>query len=420
MSFQQGLSGLNAAARNLDVIGNNVAQSNTVGAKAARAEFADVYANSLYGASTGYGGIGVMVSGVAQQFTQGDIADTSSPLDMAINGNGFFRMQTGDEITYTRNGQFQLDREGYIINAQGGKLTGYPADANGQVMSGIPGPLQLQMDDLSLSMTGKARIGVNLDAGAVAPDAAVVFDVADGLSYNSATSISVYDSLGVEHNVALYYRKADAPAVGEWDVHVAVDGVAIDTTGAALAPGDAPVAFTRLAFDANGRPADPDDARFDIPVPTTNGAAPLVIPFDLAGSTQLGAPFAVSDRWQDGFGAGRFTRFTVGEDGTIVSHYSNGKTAALGQLVLANFVNPQGLQSIGGNQWIQTPDSGEPLTGTPGAGTLGLIQSSAVEQSTVDLTAELVNMISAQRVYQANAQVIRTHDQLMQTIVNLR
>ena len=222
MSFQQGLSGLNAASRNLDVIGNNVANANTVGAKASRAEFADVYATSLSGAGSSFNGIGVSVADVTQQFTQGDITTTNSALDMAINGRGFFRMSNDGEMTYTRNGQFQLDKNGYIVNAQGGRLTGYPADANGQVNAGVPVDLRLQTGDIAPRATDAGTVVANLDAAATTP--ASPFGVADATSYNGATSLAVFDSQGAEHTVAVYFRKA---ADNTWDVYGAADGTAV-------------------------------------------------------------------------------------------------------------------------------------------------------------------------------------------------
>ncbi|MCD6681986.1 MAG: flagellar hook protein FlgE [Burkholderiaceae bacterium] len=404
MSFQQGLSGLNAAARNLDVIGNNVANSNTVGAKASRAEFADIYATSLYGAGTHYNGIGVTVAAITQQFTQGDIATTNSALDMAINGRGFFRMSDGGEITYTRNGQFQLDKEGYLVNAQGGRLTGYPADANGRVMAGVPGELRLQTGDVAPKATVNGAITANLDARATAPGATNPFNINDGASYNGATSLAVYDSQGAEHTVAVYFRQTATP--NEWQVYTAADGTVAG-----------PNTFN---FDSSGKLVT-TPATLTVAVPDSTGAGPTFpVTLDLSKMTQFGSAFSVSELSQDGFAAGRLSGFSIASDGTVVSRYTNGKTLAQGRVVLVNFTNPQGLQPLGGNQWAETADSGAPMAGTPGAGSLGVIQSGAVEQSNVDLTAELVNMITAQRVYQANAQTIRTQDQVMQTIVNLR
>jgi flagellar hook protein FlgE len=414
MSFQQGLSGLNAAARNLDVIGNNVANSNTVGAKASRTEFADIYATSLYGAGTQYNGIGVTVAAITQQFTQGDIATTNNALDMAINGRGFFRMSNEGEITYTRNGQFQLDKDGYLVNAQGGRLTGYPADANGRVTTGTPVELRLQTGDVAPKMTSSASITANLDTRAKAPDSATTpFSIADGASYNGATSLAVFDSQGTEHTVAVYFRKSDTVA-NQWDAYVAADGTQLDGPGGAGSP------FATFEFDADGRLTSASPTGFPVTVPVSNGAGALTLPFDLSKITQFGSAFSVSQLSQDGYAAGRLSGFSISSDGTVLSRYTNGTTLAQGRVVLVNFTNPQGLQPLGGNQWAETADSGAPMAGTPGAGSLGVIQSGAVEQSNVDLTAELVNMITAQRVYQANAQTIRTQDQVMQTIVNLR
>jgi len=411
MSFQQGLSGLNAAARNLDVIGNNVANSNTVGAKASRAEFADVYATSLYGAGSQYNGIGTTVAGITQQFTQGDIATTNSALDMAINGRGFFRMSNDGEITYTRNGQFHLDKDGYLVNAQGGRLTGYPADANGQVMAGVPIELRLQAGDVAPKATSSGSIAVNLDARATQPTAA--FDIANGASYNGATSIAVFDSQGTEHTVAVYFRKSGE---NQWDAYVAADGARLDGAGGAGSP------LQTFSFDPDtGRLAVASPQGFDVNVPvSTSTGAVMNVSLDLSKMSQFGSSFSVSGLSQDGFAAGRLSGFSIASDGTVVSRYTNGKTLQQGRVVLVDFTNPQGLQPLGGNQWAETADSGAPRAGAPGAGSLGVIQSGAVEQSNVDLTAELVNMITAQRVYQANAQTIRTQDQVMQTIVNLR
>lgn len=405
MSFQQGLSGLNAASRNLDVIGNNVANSNTVGAKASRAEFADVYATSLQGGGVQQGGIGVTVGAITQQFTQGDISTTSSALDMAINGGGFFRMSNDGEVTYTRNGQFHLDRDGYLVNAQGGRLTGYPADANGRINSGVPTELRLQTGDVAPRGTDAAAITVNLDAQAT--PAATAFSVSDATSYNGATSLAVYDSQGAEHTVSVYFRKV---ADNSWEVHAAADGTAIG--GGALGT---------FSFGADGRltAASPTSVPIAVPVSAAAGGT-LNVPFDLSQITQFGSPFSVSELSQTGYAAGRLSGFSIASDGTVMSRYTNGQTLAQGRVVLSTFTNPQGLQPLGGNQWAETADSGAPMAGSPGAGSLGVIQSGALEQSNVDLTAELVNMITAQRIYQANAQTIRTQDQVMQTIVNLR
>lgn len=406
MSFQQGLSGLNAAARNLDVIGHNVANANTVGAKSSRAEFADVYANSLYGASAVSPGIGTSVAAVAQQFTQGDISSTNNALDIAVSGQGFFRISDAGEITYTRNGQFRLDNQGYIINAQGGRLTGYPANDIGEVNPGLPVELKLQTRDVAPRATDSAIVTVNVASTATVPTAP--FSVNNGSTYSGAVPLGVYDSQGGEHTVTMYFRKT---ADNTWDVYASADGT--------LMNGGASVGT--FTFDADGKLAttSPTTLTLNVPVPAAVGGT-LTVPVDMSKMTQQGSAFSVFEQSQTGYAPGRLAGFSVGADGTILARYTNGQTLAQGQVVLANFANPQGLLSLGGNQWVETSDSGEPLVGAPGTGSLGDLKSGALEQSNVDLTAELVNMITAQRIYQANAQTIRAQDQLLQTIVNLR
>ncbi|MCS7101496.1 MAG: flagellar hook protein FlgE [Burkholderiaceae bacterium] len=406
MSFQQGLSGLNVAARSLDAIGNNIANASTVGFKAARAEFADVFANSLAGGSGVQIGIGAKVAAVRQQFTQGNIATTSNPLDVAINGNGFFRLSTNGAISYTRNGQFALDRDGYLVTANGARLTGYPADANGQVVASTPVDLRLSLANIAPRATSEAWMSLNLDSREAPPTSA--FSISNPASYNSSTAMTVYDSQGNAHTLTTYFRKTGA---NTWDVYAAGDG--------SLLNGGAPIGT--LTFNASGTLAA--DVTMNVSMPLTNGAtSPLAFPltFPARDMTQFGVNFAVSELRQDGFTTGRLAGFAIGEDGVILGRYSNGQSRAMGQIVLANFVNAQGLVSLGNNQWAESSDSGQPLVAAPGSGTLGVLQSGALEEANVDLTEELVKMITAQRVYQANAQTIRTQDQIQQTLVNLR
>ena len=406
MSFQQGLSGLNAAAKNLDVIGNNVANSGTVGFKQSQAQFADVYANSLTGAGGNNVGIGVKVAQVAQQFTQGNITATNNPLDMAINGGGFFRMENNGETTYQRNGQFQLDRMGFIVNPTGAKLTGYTADASGALLTGAPAPLSINTADLNPRLTSEVNAILNLDSRSDPIDQAVSpFDMADPDTFSNSTAVAVYDSLGNEHTLQTFYVKT---APGTWQVYASMDG------GAAFSPTP-----STLNFDTSG--ALTTVMPVTVPAQTlTTGAAPLGFTMDLTSTTQFGSAFSVNTLNQDGYASGRLAGFAVGADGVVLGRYTNGQSAVLGQVVLANFANPNGLQQLGNNMWAETSTSGTPLVGVPASGSLGVLQSSAVEDSNVDLTAELVNMITAQRVYQANAQTIKAQDAVMQTLVNLR
>ena len=412
MAFQQGLYGLNAAARHLDTIGHNVANASTVGFKASRAEFADVYATTVYGVSNVSPGIGVEVGAIAQQFAQGAITTTNNSLDLGINGGGFFRMSDNGSITYTREGQFKLDKSGYIVNASGKRLTGYPVDKNGIVTNGTAQDLKLESTDISPKATTNAAIRVNVDARATVP--ATDFNLTDAKTYDGGTSVSVFDSLGREHVMALYFRKT---ADNTWSVHGTVDGNLMNK-GASLGE----LKFNpngTLNTEANGGTTSP----FEVTVPVGADAdvqGNQKITLNFSDTTQFGTNFTVAHQEQNGNGSGKLAGFSVGRDGSLMARYTNGLTVSKGRVALANFTNPQGLQPLGGNQWGETADSGAPLVGSPQTGTLGTIQSGALESSNVDLTQELVNMITAQRVYQANAQTVRTHDQLLQTIVNLR
>jgi flagellar hook protein FlgE len=403
MSFQQGLSGLNAAARNLDVIGNNVANSNTVGAKGARAEFATVYASSLAGASAATAGLGVNVAAVTQQFLQGELTTTNNPLDMGINGQGFFRLSNRGAIEYSRNGQFQINKDGFLQNSQGAKLTGFLPDAQGQIAIGVPGDLQLNMADISPTATAFTKVQVNLDART--PNATGTFNLADANTYSGATSMTIYDSLGKDHSLSLYFSKSGS---NTWNVYTAVDG-------AEITPGPS----GNLSFGTDGLLTGGGTINLTVPVGVDAGGNQAVA-LDLNKVSQYGSVFGVNELSQDGFATGRLAGFSVAPNGEILGRYSNGKTKSQGQVALANFINPQGLSPQSGNSWTETSTSGQPVIGEPGSGNLGLLQSGALEQSSVDMTAELVNMITAQRIYQANAQTIKTQDQVLQTLVNLR
>ena len=405
MSFQQGLSGLNAAARNLEVIGNNVANANTVGFKGSRAQFADIYANAL--GSGGSVGIGTNLAKVAQQFGQGNLTSTSNPLDIAINGDGFFRVSQNGTIGYSRNGQFELDKDGYMVTMSGARLTGYPADAAGNIAVGTPGDLRIDRGDLAPKLTTEALVAMNLDSRKGVLTAAG-FRANDPTTYHGSTSMSVYDSLGNDHAVALYFVKT---AANTWSVFAQADGAAV---------GAGAVGVLNFASDGTIDTAT-TTLPFALSIATTNGSVtPLAVDLDFTGSTQFGATTTVNELTQDGYASGKISGFNVGPDGTILARYSNGKTLAQGQVALANFVNPQGLAPMGGNLWGETTASGQPLVGSPATGTMGALQGGALEESNVDLTQELVNMITAQRVYQANAQTIKTQDSVMQTLVNLR
>lgn len=444
MSFQTGLSGLSAASRNLDVIGHNIANANTTGMKQSRTEFSALVAATL-GMSGGSGGagIGVEVAAVSQQFTQGNLSVTGNNLDVAINGRGFFKLeQPNGEFAYTRDGSFKLDKDGFLKTNANANVLGYKTDVAGVRTSATAGKLQFPPGGvMDAKVTTAIKAELNLDARsspagglvAVPLPAPGVPAVPPTPRSTYATSVNVYDAQGVASPINLYFEKAGGTALptvpaNTWNVFGSLTGGSLGTltfdnagklvgpTPTIATPGENQGKFgftlTTAALTANQvRSNNPNDA---------NGF--LDGPFDLVldGTTQFGSAFAVSNLAQDGHAAGNLVGISIGEDGLIAARYSNGQTQFNGQMELVNFRNVQGLLPQGGNTWSATPDSGTPIAGTPGKGTFGILRSGALEESNVELTAELVNMMTAQRAYQANAQTIKTQDQVMSTLVNLR
>jgi len=428
MSFQQGLSGLNAITKDLEVIGNNVANANTYGAKSSRAEFADMYASAMYGSgsSSTQIGIGTNLTTVAQSFTQGSIVTTQNPLDLAINGSGFFQISDGGPIQYSRNGQFKLARDGYVVNNQGLKLMGYPADATGKILPGTAGPLKLPTAGITPSSTSTMKLELNLDSRAVAttltytpPATGPAIDFANPSSYNNATALTVYDSRGQEVALNYYFQKS---ATDQWNVYLTANGTPVSTdpvTGY-------PLPSTTMTFPSSGAAPTAPVGAVTIDIPATTNAAGVQtqaipgIQLDVAGATEFATGFAVTDLAQNGYAPGQLTGFQFEVNGVITARYSNGQTKSAGQVEIATFRNNQGLRPVGGNAWSRSANSGDPIAGVPGEGSLGSLQSGALEESNIDLTAELVSMMTAQRIYQADAQTIKTQDQVLQTLVNLR
>jgi flagellar hook protein FlgE len=414
MGFAQGVSGLNASASNLDVIGNNIANSGTIGFKAGTAQFSDVYAGSRVG-------LGTQVAGVSQNFTSGAVQTSSRALDVAIvNGDGFFRLASpGGEVAYSRNGQFNMDKDGFVVNSAGLQLTGYPVGANGSVAGGSPAPLQLPTTAMQPNSTKNIAAQFNLDSRSAVIPAATAFDASDSTTYNYANAVTVYDSLGNSHELSTFFAKTGP---NQWNAYATADGKPLTSTGA-ISTATPPVAGSlgTLAFDTNGNlTTTPSTLAFNA-LDFGNGSGPMAFAVNVAGTTQFGNANDVKKLTQDGYTSGTLTSFAINQDGTVTGKYSNEQAKALGQIVLSSFVNPNGLQPKGDNVWAETSASGQPLTGTPGEGTkMGALTSGALEASNVDLTSELVNLIIAQRTYQANAQTVKTQDQVMQTLVNMR
>ncbi|ACD18179.1 flagellar hook protein FlgE [Paraburkholderia phytofirmans] len=503
MGYQQGLSGLSASSSDLDVIGNNIANANTVGFKSGAAQFADMYANSVATAVGNQVGIGTKLAEVQQQFSQGTITSTNQALDVAINGNGFFQLSNNGSMVYSRNGVFQLDKNGFITNAQGLQLMGYAANSSGIINTAQTVPLTVPTANIAPQATTKIVAGLNLnaqdplmlgtptvtpalvagstlttpgatitntasgtnndnytvnftspttytvtdttlgtttapatytagtaislgngqtitlngtpatgDSVAIAPTP-VAFNQNSSSTYDYSTSTTVYDSLGGSQTVNMYFAKT---AAGAWNVYAGT------STGTAQLIGHA-------NFNSSGTLLSTTDAAgvatttpfaYNFSIPTTDGSStPQQLTLNIAGTTQYGGKDGVNSLQPDGYEAGTLTSFTIGADGTLTGNYSNRQTAALGQIALANFSNQNGLVNLGNNEFQQTSASGVAQISAPGSTNHGVLQGGAVENSNVDLTSELVNLITAQRNYQANAQTIKTQQTVDQTLINL-
>ena len=405
MPFRLALSGLNAAQADLTVTANNIANTATNGFKGSRAEFAELFSVSPQGVSSNAIGNGVRVSNVAQQFTQGNIDFTDNSLDLALSGQGFFILNDGGALAYTRAGAFQVDSQGYIVNARNQRLQVYPPSTNGQFNTGALTDIQLVTSESAPSATTAVDVTLNLPANATQPPVAV-FDPANVNSYNSATSLTTYDSLGAAHTATLYFTKT--ANVNEWTTQLYVDGNAVGTPQI-------------LEYNNSGTLIDPVGGTIAFPAYTpATGAADMNMTFDFSSSTQYGGAFNVNAITQDGYTTGRLIGIDIDSTGVVQARFTNGRSLPLGQVALANFANPQGLQQLGDTNWAETFGSGQALRGQAGNSGFGLVQSGALESSNVDITEQLVNMITAQRNFQANAQMISTADAITQTIINIR
>ncbi|QEY59295.1 flagellar hook protein FlgE [Pseudomonas sp. C27(2019)] len=433
MSFNIGLSGLRAATKDLNVTGNNIANAGTAGFKQSRAEFSDVYAASVLGTGKNQQGSGVLLSNVSQLFNQGNINYTQNALDLAINGNGFFQVSNNGAISYTRAGYFGTDNEGFIVDNFGYNLQGYPIDGNGALENGRITNLQIQTSSQEPKPTSKIEQSFNLNSTNSVPLNAP-FDPADPQSYNSSTSTNIYDTQGNAHVLTQYFVKLapDAAAVppvlpNSWSMNTLIDGVHPTTS----VPNDPLI--TTLRFSESGKLELPSNGEVSLngwvpvaltgnpPVATPNGAVSNpTVTLDMRKATQFANAFAVNAVAQDGYTTGELAGIEIDDSGKIFARYTNGQSKVQGQVILADFANVQGLTPVGKTQWVQSLASGEPVRNPGGTGTLGAIQAGALEDSNVELSDQLVNLIVAQRNYQANAKTIETESAITQTIINLR
>ncbi|KQN53013.1 flagellar biosynthesis protein FlgE [Pseudomonas sp. Leaf48] len=439
MSFNIGLSGLYAANKQLDVTGNNIANVATTGFKSSRAEFEDVYSATRLGTGSKTIGNGVRLANVSQQFTQGDINNTGNVLDMGINGSGFFVLNNSGSLSYTRAGTFKVDKDGFVTNTDGtARLQGYGVDANGKIVNGVLTDLRIDTSNLSPKATTSVSSTINLNSTAPVIDQSVVsnkFDPSKTETFTKQFSTPIFDTQGNQHTMDQYMVKTGA---NTWQTYTLIDGRNPDGSDPKLAA-SAPVPSTML-FDTSGKlvsvstPATPTpivspDLRVTgwIPGDVTNGvwnangaaADPAGLTISMGNTTQFNADTARSIPAQNGYATGQITNLTIDGSGVLLANFSNNQTKAIGQISLASFTNEQGLQPVGGTSWKETYASGIPGYDAPETGSLGSIQSNSLEESNVNLTNELVDLIKAQSNYQANAKTISTQSTIMQTIIQM-
>lgn len=431
MSFNIGLSGLYAANKQLDVTGNNIANVATTGFKSSRAEFEDVYSATKLGSGSKTVGNGVRLANVSQQFGQGDVNNTGNVLDMGIQGQGFFVLSNDGSLSYTRAGTFKTDKDGYVTNSDGtARLQGYGVDANGNIQNGILTDLRIDTSNLPPSATSLVSSTINLNSTATAITAA--FNPADTATFTKQFTTPVYDTQGNQHSMDQYMVKT---AGNTWNVYTLIDGRNLNGTAPTTTGANAPIPST-MTFDSNGKltqvSTPPATINSDlvltgwVPGTVTNGvwaangaASAPTITISMGNTTQFNADTARSIPTQNGYATGQITNLTIDGSGVLLANFSNNQTKPIGQIALASFTNEQGLQPVGGTSWKETFASGIPGYDAPQTGTLGSIVSNSLEESNVNLTNELVELIKAQSNYQANAKTISTQSTIMQTIIQM-
>lgn len=424
MAFRIALSGLEAASTDLEVTGHNIANASTTGFKESRAEFADIYANSINDVSASVPGRGVRVTRVAQQFSQGSIDFTSNNLDLGINGEGFYVMRdAAGSNTYTRAGAFTVDRDGFVVDHTQSRLQVFPRIGTTGNLFNTGATTDLNLPVVSGTPRATTNINVSLNMSAAESVPAVALDPTlpgfsfppDPLSYNHSTATTIYDSLGTAHTATMFYRK---DADNDWSAYTFVDGVNVTVGGNPAAD----VQFTTSgALDITAGDVDPlGQITLDDFTPAGGGGVISGMTMDYATTTQFGSGFAVNELTQDGFTSGRLSGVDVDSTGVVFARFTNGQSEALGKVALARFNSNQGLRQIGDTSWAESFASGDVQLGEAGTSSFGLIQSGALENSNVDIAQQLVNLITAQRNFQANAQVITTADAITQAVINLR
>jgi flagellar hook protein FlgE len=425
MSFYTSLSGLQASQTDMSTISHNLANVGTNGFKKSRTEFADVIASSLASDPTKLVGSGVVVKANRQQFSEGNLKTTSSALDLAIAGDGFFAMQTAGlnkQVNYTRNGTFLIDSDHFVVDSQGSKLLTYPVDSDGNIIAAGGDsllPLQLPATSGVSIATTKIALSANLSAKQVEPGG--TFDRNDPTTFNYSTATTVYDADGTARTLANYYVRTQTPAVGgpadsKWEVHSFLGEEPLTIKGGTNDKFE-------MVFDSNGIMTTPSGAataiEFNTIIPKGT-STPIDLTQDFKGFTQYTSGFQVTNRTQDGKAAGQLSGVTVDSTGLITASFSNGDVNPIGRVALANFTNPTGLRQLGNSYWASTGLSGEPALGSAGESGYGTLMAGTLESSNVDITEELVSLIAAQRNFQSNAKALETANSISQTIFNIR
>ncbi|HEY4293934.1 flagellar hook protein FlgE [Luteibacter sp.] len=407
MPFDIALSGLNAASTDLEVTANNIANVNTVGFKGSRAEFSQVYSVAGDNLSANAAGSGVRLTNIAQQFSDGDSTQTGNSYDFALSGAGFFTLRDGAGYSYSRAGNFHPDPDGNIVNATGQFVQAYPPTASGAFDTSALADLKITTGSSPAKATTVVNLTANLSSSDTPPTGGV-FDPTDDKTYNYSSTFQSYDSLGATHTTNVYYVK-DATDPNTWAAYMTIDGTQVGGQ-------------QQISFSSGGAITVPANGKLAFGTVSPNpGAAPLNVTVDVSKVTQFGDKYATTAAPTDGYAAGKFSNIDVAKDGTVTAVYSNGENVKLGQLAIATFANNQGLRQLNDTNWVPSSESGQPVRGVANSGDVGTVQAGSLEASnTADLTAQLVNMIKAQRNYQANAQVISTDNTLTQTIINIR
>ena len=463
MSMSISVSGINAAQKHLDVTSNNIANVNTIGFKNSRAEFADMYANSIFTDNRTAVGNGVQTACVSQQFSQGSLTTTKNALDLSIKGDGFFVLSPDAnslDRTYTRAGAFQCDKDGFVVNSMGNYLQVYDVNDDGSVKSvslDSTHPLRIPSSAGSPEETTKVEASMTLPADSPYMNVSL-FDPEDSSTFNASTSVKVYDSLGEAHTATYYFIK-DQTAQGAatdantWQMFMFIDDKPVDIEGgnektfqepSSLAKAGFKLKSAQIVFDDKGNIKTDDTGAITGYTPATIKTVPLgaapsaeygdekVITSGANGEQQVeflfgknlhmygGTSFSVEAISQNGSTVGQLTNVQINDKGIVSATYSNGTSSKIGMVAMANFANVQGLTQIGDTCWRKSLDSGDAIPCQATVGTAGAIQSSALEESNTDLATQLVELITAQRHYQANSRALEVNNTVMDSILNIR